>query len=96
MRLSMTALRSVKRDETKMVDDVKKHKGLKLGVVAVMLLCGVCWAYVADYYHADDAVAAAMSPAAGVAVSCKRPAARITSEKPSWRTMAARFPSITR
>ena len=71
MRRSMTALRSVKRDETKMVDDVKKHKGLKLGVVAVLLLCGVCWAYVADDYHADDAAVAAMSPAADIAVKQK-------------------------
>lgn len=50
---------------------MKKHKGLKLGVVAVLLLCGVCWAYAADYYHADDVVVAAMSPAAGVAVKQK-------------------------
>lgn len=50
---------------------VKKHKGLKLGVVAVLLLCGVCWAYAEDYYHADDAAVAAMSPAAGVAVKQK-------------------------
>ena len=50
---------------------MKKHKGLKLGVVAVLLLCGVCWTYAADYYHADDAVVAAMSPAAGVAVKQK-------------------------
>ena len=48
-----------------------KHKYLKLGVVAVLLLCGVCWAYAADYYHADDVVVAAMSPAAGVAVKQK-------------------------
>ena len=50
---------------------MKKHKGLKLGVVAVLLLCGVCWAYAADYYHADDAVVAAMSPAADVAIEQK-------------------------
>ena len=50
---------------------VKKHKGLKLGVVAVLLLCGVCWAYAADYYHADDVVVAAMSPDAGVAIEQK-------------------------
>lgn len=37
---------------------MKKHRGLKLGVVAVLLLCGVCWAYAADYYHADDAAVA--------------------------------------
>ena len=43
---------------------MKKHKGLKLGVVAVLLLCGVCWAYAADFYHADDIAMAAMSSAA--------------------------------
>ena len=48
-----------------------KHKYLKLGVVAVLLLCGVCWAYAADYYHADDAAVAAMSPAADVTVEQK-------------------------
>ena len=50
---------------------MKKHKGLKLGVVVVLLLCGVCWAYAADYYHADDVAVAAMSPAAGVAIEQK-------------------------
>ena len=50
---------------------VKKHKGLKLGVVAVLLLCGVCWAYAADYYHADDVVVAAMNPTADIAVEKK-------------------------
>ena len=39
---------------------MKKYKGMKLGVVAVLLLCGVCWAYTADYYHADDAAVVAM------------------------------------
>ena len=48
-----------------------KHKYLKLGVVAVLLLCGVCWAYAADYYHADDAAVGAMSPAADVTVEQK-------------------------
>ncbi len=48
-----------------------KHKYLMLGVVAVLLLCGVCWAYVADDYHADDAAVAAMSPAADIAVKQK-------------------------
>ena len=37
----MTALRSVKKDDDKMVDNIKKHKGLKFGIVAVLLLCGV-------------------------------------------------------
>lgn len=50
---------------------MKKHKGLKLGVVAMLLLCGVCWAYAADYYHADDAAVAAMSPAANIAIEQK-------------------------
>ena len=50
---------------------MKKHKGLKLGVVAMLLLCGVCWIYAADYYHADDAAVAAMSPAADVTVEQK-------------------------
>ena len=48
-----------------------KHKYLMLGVVAVLLLCGLCWGYAADYYHADDAAAAAMSPAADIAVKQK-------------------------
>ena len=47
---------------------MKKHKGLKLGAVAMLLLCGICWMYAADYYHADDVVVAAMSPDAGVAI----------------------------
>ena len=50
---------------------MKKHKGLKLGVVAVLLLCGVCWAYAADFYHADDIAMAAMSSAADVTVEQK-------------------------
>ena len=50
---------------------MKKHKGLKLGVVAVLLLCGVCWAYAADYYHADDIAVAAMSSATDVTVEQK-------------------------
>lgn len=50
---------------------MKKYKGMKLGVVAVLLLCGVCWAYTADYYHADDAAVVAMSSAADVTVKQK-------------------------
>lgn len=50
---------------------MKKHKGLKLGAAAVLLLCGVCWAYAADYYHADDIAVAAMSSAADVTVEQK-------------------------
>ena len=50
---------------------MKKHKGLKLGAVAMLLLCGICWMYAADYYHADDAAVAAMSPAVDVAVQQK-------------------------
>ena len=46
-------------------------KVMKKCVLAVLFLCGVCWANAADYYHADDAVVAAMSPAAGVAVKQK-------------------------
>ena len=47
---------------------MKKHKRLKLGVVAVLLLCGVCWAYAADFYCADDIAMAAISSAATVTV----------------------------
>ena len=47
---------------------MKKHKRLKLGVVAVLLLCGVCWAYAADFYRADDIAMAAISSAATVTV----------------------------
>ena len=50
---------------------MKKHKGLKLGAVAVLLLCGVCWGYAADFYHADDIAVAAMSSAADVTVEQK-------------------------
>ena len=71
MRRSMTALRSVKRDDEKMVDDMRKHKGLKLSVVTVLLLCGACWAYAAGYYHADDIAVAAMSSATDVTVEQK-------------------------
>lgn len=45
-------------------------KVMKKCVVAVLFLCGV-WAYAADYYHADDAVVAAMSPSADVAIEQK-------------------------
>ena len=48
-----------------------KHKYLKLGVVAVLLLCGLCWAYAADFYHADDTAVVAMSSAADVTVEQK-------------------------
>ena len=47
---------------------MKKNRWLKIGVIAVLLLCGVCWWYVSDYYHADDAAVAAMSSAADVVV----------------------------
>lgn len=50
---------------------MKKHKGLKLGIAAVLLLCCACWGYAADYYHADDHAVAAMSSAADVAVEQK-------------------------
>ena len=50
---------------------MKKHKGLKLGVVAVLLLCGLCRAYAADFYHADDTVVAAMNSDADVTVEQK-------------------------
>ncbi|MCI7736911.1 MAG: alpha/beta hydrolase [Clostridiales bacterium] len=50
---------------------MKKHKRLKLGVVAVLLLCCACWGYTADYYHADDIAVAAMSSAADVTVEQK-------------------------
>ena len=47
---------------------MKKHKRLKLGVVAVLLLCGVFWAYAADFYRADDIAMAAISSAATVTI----------------------------
>jgi len=47
---------------------MKKNRWLKVGIAAVLLLCGVCWWYVSDYYHADDAAVAAMSSAADVVV----------------------------
>ena len=31
-----------------------RNKGMKIGAVIVLLLCGFCWWYAADYYHADD------------------------------------------
>ena len=31
-----------------------RNRGLKLGAVIVLLLCGLCWWYAADCYHADD------------------------------------------
>ena len=50
---------------------MKKHKGLKLGVVAVLLLCGLCRAYAANFYHADDTVVVAMNSDADVTVEQK-------------------------
>ena len=50
---------------------MKKHKGLKLGILAMLLLCGICWMYAADFYHADDVAVAAMSSAADVTVEQK-------------------------
>ena len=47
---------------------VKKNRWLKICVIAVLLLCGVCWWYVSDYYHADDAAVAAMNSYADVVV----------------------------
>jgi len=47
---------------------MKKNRWLKVGIAAVLLLCGVCWWYVSDYYHADDTAVAAMSSAADVVV----------------------------
>ena len=47
---------------------LKKNRWLKIGVIAVLLLCGVCWWYVSDYYHADDAAVAAMSSATDITV----------------------------
>lgn len=47
---------------------MNKNRWLKFCVIAVMLLCGVCWWYVLDYYHADDVAVAAMSSAADVVV----------------------------
>ena len=47
---------------------MKKNRWLKVGIAVVMLLCGVCWWYVSDYYHADDAAVAAMSSATGITV----------------------------
>ena len=50
---------------------MKKHKCLKLAIAAVLLLCCACWAYASDDYRANEAAAAAMSPAAGAAVEQK-------------------------
>jgi len=47
---------------------MKKNRWLKIGVIAVLLLCSVCWWYVSDYYHADDAAVAAMSSATDITV----------------------------
>ena len=47
---------------------MKKNRWLKFYVLAVMLLCGVCWLYAADYYHADDAALAAMNANADIVV----------------------------
>ena len=47
---------------------MKKNRWLKFYVIAVMLLCGVCWLYAADYYHADDAALAAMNANADIVV----------------------------
>lgn len=47
---------------------MKKNRWLKVGIAAVLLLCGVCWWYVSDYYHADDAAVAAMSSATDIVV----------------------------
>ena len=43
-------------------------KVMKKCVLAVLFLCGVCWAYAAGYYHADDIAVAAMSSATDVTV----------------------------
>ena len=50
---------------------MKKKRGLKIGVVAALLLFGICWWYVSDYYHADDAAVAAMSSATDITVKQK-------------------------
>jgi len=47
---------------------MKKNRWLTIGAIAVLLLCGVCWWYVSDYYHADDAAVAAMNSNADVVV----------------------------
>ena len=50
---------------------MKKHRRFILCALAVLLLCGLCWGYAADYCRADDAAAAAMRPAADIAVKQK-------------------------
>lgn len=48
---------------------MKKSRWLLIGIAAVLVLVvGVCWWYVADYYRADEAAVAAMSSAADVTV----------------------------
>jgi len=47
---------------------MKNNRWLKIGVIAALLLCGVCWWYVSDDYHADDAAVAAMSSATDITV----------------------------
>lgn len=45
-----------------------KHKKRIIALVGAVLLCIGCWAYVADYYHADATAIAAMASVSSVSV----------------------------
>ena len=45
-----------------------KHKKRIIALAVVLILCIGCWAYVADYYHADETVIAAMASASDITV----------------------------
>lgn len=45
-----------------------KHKKRVIALAVVLILCIGCWAYVADYYRADDTAIAAMASVSGIAV----------------------------
>ena len=45
-----------------------KHKKRIIALAVVLILCISCWAYVADYYHADETAIAAMASASDITV----------------------------
>ena len=45
-----------------------KHKKRIIALAVVLTLCIGCWAYVADYYHADETSVAAMASVSGITV----------------------------
>ena len=45
-----------------------KHKKRIIALAVVLILCIGCWAYVADYYHADETAIAAMASASDITV----------------------------